>query len=625
MSKFFRKYSKWLLAVFGSLLMIVFLVPQVASMMQDAGSQGAAAATVGTSNDSIPLAEWQRIQSEVQMLQQMQSRQPTGMIIPGIGGAPQSPEHWYLLVREAEQAGLIGGLASSGLSEDALQAIAIGLGGNRAFYQQTFARVAGVNELIGMYATGGTMSDRRLRAEAQRLFGGARVRMVVLEADDTAAAPTEAQLQTQLDAWADTVRGEGDHGFGYRLPDRFKIEYIQIPAAAVRASLENSTEMGPVKLRRYWREHETDPLYPALEGQIEIPQVVRDGRLQELTDETLAEIANFAERELQKPTRGLGSGLLDLPDDWDTRRLALPALAEMIIGKFRIEEITYTEATETWLDAVALGEIENVGYASTDKWGQPMSAVNLVAELREFGGGGSFPMQEGVAAPAVSNPEGSLSIFRVTATDPARSPVSVDEVRDELVSDLARLARYEALVAQSATFLEEARTDGMLSLALSNDTIVQRPTSVQLYNPQFMIRLPIILPVLGQNEAIVDEILEHVHALPKITSLDQLTPEQRYFVLDVPDNLAVAVVEIAGLMPLTSEQYRTLAQSASLQNYVLLEEFGDTNGFGAAFEIDRMIERHNFKQQTSSFNDSFDFDDDDEAGDGTNEEGAATP
>ena len=67
--------------------------------------------------------------------------------------------------------------------------------------------------------------------------------------------------------------------------------------------------------------------------------------------------------------------------------------------------------------------------------------------------------------------------------------------------------------------------------------------------------------------------------------------------------------------------------NASLQNYVLLEEFGDGDddgigiGIGVAFELDALIERHNFKQATSAIDDSFDFDDDDD----TNEEGAATP
>ena len=38
MNKFFRKYNKWLLAVFGSGLMLIFLMPEIPSLLSNMGS-----------------------------------------------------------------------------------------------------------------------------------------------------------------------------------------------------------------------------------------------------------------------------------------------------------------------------------------------------------------------------------------------------------------------------------------------------------------------------------------------------------------------------------------------------------------------------------------------------------
>ncbi len=104
MFRFLRKYNKWILAVGGTLLMIVFLIPTaISGLSQRAASGTAAWATVGPERrENVTQSDLLQVQQELQLLQGL----PQYAALPGIGVVDQ-PEHWFLLVREAEQAGVL--------------------------------------------------------------------------------------------------------------------------------------------------------------------------------------------------------------------------------------------------------------------------------------------------------------------------------------------------------------------------------------------------------------------------------------------------------------------------------------------------------------------------------------
>ena len=102
MFKLLRKYNKLLLAIFGVLLMITFLIPQAMSQFaRESGSRRATIATVGD-GDRVTGEQWHQVQTELDLLQK------AGASIPGLGPIRDiKPEHWYLLTREAAAAGLV--------------------------------------------------------------------------------------------------------------------------------------------------------------------------------------------------------------------------------------------------------------------------------------------------------------------------------------------------------------------------------------------------------------------------------------------------------------------------------------------------------------------------------------
>jgi hypothetical protein len=399
MFKFLRKYNKWILAVGGTLLLIVFLIPQaIQGLSQRAAVSGASRATVGD-GEEVSVREWLQVQEEIQFLDRV------GAGLPGLG-LLELPEHWYLLVREADQAGLVGGPSTVPIAPEDLAALSGSLGKRPAFIVGTQAKLSGVGRLLGLYQTAGKFSDRRLRTSAQRLFHAVRAQLVVIEASDADSdlEPTEAELEAQLAEFADVVPGEGEMGFGYRLPDRVKIEWLEVSADAVRAMLEASDALSGVELRRHWRLNESRPEYPAVEPGAEVPDVVREGLLSQLTAERLDDLARAAGRQLQNRRRSLSQdgGWLILPDDWAGQRMSFTDLAAWMQAESAVESPAYQAIGDRWLALDEVADLEGVGVATTDKLGpRPLGLADILPGLKEFQASTAIVTQAGVTGPTL--------------------------------------------------------------------------------------------------------------------------------------------------------------------------------------------------------------------------------
>jgi len=111
--------------------------------------------------------------------------------------------------------------------------------------------------------------------EAAQQFQGVRLNLVDFRADEfdkSVPAPTTQQLQEHFDKYkstpprsADSMTSEG-LGFGYQIPPRVKIQYIQIPRAKVAESLQPTPDKRhewEVKAAEYYLAHEDEFRNPA--------------------------------------------------------------------------------------------------------------------------------------------------------------------------------------------------------------------------------------------------------------------------------------------------------------------------------------------------------------------------
>ncbi|MCA9296861.1 MAG: hypothetical protein KC983_10090 [Phycisphaerales bacterium] len=619
MFKFLRKYNTLILVIGGSLLMIVFLLGNaIPALFQ---SMGGTSATVATLDDgeSISAGTWQEVQNELQFLTTL------GVQVPGVGQI-REPDHWYLLTREAEAAGFIGAPAGAVLpgfiSAEQLDAIASQTRNSRQAVYEKFAKVSGVRRLVASYMNTVKLSDNRLREFAVTLLPSVQTQIVVLEADADKASvmPSEAEITRQFDAYRDIDPGEGEMGFGYKLPNRARLEWLIVEPDAVRDSLVNSDRLSDIELIRHWqRNGGVRGIPPVNENAAEIPQIVKDDLLRELTEDTLDDIAKFIRRQIAEPQRGLATvdGFLQLPADWASKRLPYTELASMIQEKYGIATPSVQSTGSEWKTQSELTAISGLGRAGTLRFStEPMRLADFFAGARELGDPSpNVQIQSGLTGPilrGIAGTDGAVYAFRFTDIDKSRPARDVNEVRDMIVRDLKRLQHYNTLLSRSSELETAAETDGLLSVALAEGTIIQVPTRVakcdlnQVNIARSRSELPVIqptsLPVVGPDEEAVDAIVEYSETLPFGPDVE-LSEEQRIFIVPVENSLAVLIVRIQQQTPVLESDFTMLVQQQLPQLLIQSEELDvkiegdamDGRLVVDAFTREAMIARHNFK------------------------------
>jgi hypothetical protein len=600
MFKFLRKYNKYILAVGGTLLLITFLIPfAFTNLLQGVGRGGATWATINDDRpEKVTVSDLARIQRELQLLQFIAPQ----LAVQGIDRA----EYWYLLQREAKQGGFVaaaGTVLQGQLDPQTLALLSGASGENVQFVAETMAKVQGVGRMLQAYLASNRYSDRRLKHEARRKFHQVNILPVVLEASapHEPATYTDQQLLDQMNTYAEDAPGAGDMGFGYRLPNRAKVEWLVISSDSVRTMIEATDQLNPVELRKHWRrEYELTDRFGPPDPNAPVPDTVRSDLLGELTSRRLDEIARYANDQLRIARRGLArrGGYQEIPDDWSGLRFE--DLALDIQESFGLALPDYHAVGDRWLTVGDLAEIEGVGTAITDKFGQvPVALPQLVMAARAFGGSPTIPIQQDVAGPPLRGDDEGVYLFRIIDTDPSRPPASVDEVRDELVADLDKLAHYRQLADSADSIRQVAIDEGLVALAMLHDTTVSAEVPASLIDIRTLFAqsrpLPTFLPVIGPHEATVEAIVDRAMSLPTEQAVTDSPLEDRMLVLPVEDRLAVFVALIKDQTPLTEERYRTFAQYGTIQNALAIEDLADANPLDDAFSYEALAERHNFQ------------------------------
>ncbi len=621
MFKFLRKYSVWILGVGGTLLLIAFLAPNVIQQLaQEAGYSGTTQATVGD-GETVGFEDWQQNVLESQVIDQIYDQ------IPGIGEL-ESPSHWYLLTREADLAGLTPSAEAVGIDAQTLLSIASQSGVSPRVAIDALAHLQGVQRLVQLYQTAGRFSDRRLNHAADDLFTSVAIESVIIPAkpQDNGSFSEDA-INAQFEQWADTPEGEGDYGFGYQLPDRFKVEWLSIPSDSIRASAKASPEFTTKEQRKFWRRNENDPRFPSIESGASIPSEVSEAYLDELEKNRRDQIARFANERLRSPRRGLETinGFLVLPEDWDAQQFEFDALSEALQAEYDLSLPAYG----------AIAEFHNVADASsmevlgdifvTNLGDTPKRFDELVLAAKEFGGDGILGIQASVASPVLETSDNDLVIFRLTEASPAGKAESVDEVRDSVVYDLGRIARWESLQAEIDMIEAEAKQNGLLAVSQTQDSIVNKAqpiTKVETGVPaildaatrrQFMSQT--ILSRLGtgariaemgssinglplNDASLVDAIHEAAEELSEDSLLSDLPIEQRTLVLPSNDNMSLVVVRLSGITPASQELATGLSggETNLLQTLLTFDELGGADVVTNVFSFDALAQRHQFKR-----------------------------
>lgn len=630
MLKIFRKNKRiaQVVLVAGSVLLLVswLVADGSAQLLQDvlSGTSTHARTADGT---TVSVAEAERMRREAR------AASLVGSQALAVLGATEDPAHWYLLSREAQEAGLVGGtgdgrtrLADIAAANNVPEAQLLGglmresrLSSDEVL--QTLAKVNGIERMLGLVLNSGArLSDPRMRQASARLQLGATGDVVVLDAARVSLPgipePTEEQLQAQLDAYGSAPSDPSGKAFGYRMPDRLKIEWLRIPSASIAAAVERSDAVSSVELRKYWIENRADfEAAEALAAQAptfeSMRDMVRARVVSKMIEQRRAEIAKFMADEMAMALRGVPqrNGYYELPADAASRPgLTISSLSGLVQKRYGLAAPETGSITDRWIEPRDIDSVAGLGTATTDRFGTtPVTASQLAMSVKEFGGKPTMVAQRGVPSPVLTSPDGDLFVFTVTEADAARAPASVDEVRDALVRDVRRVAAFERMVAIESEIAALAGTAGLEAVASAYGAKVDPFVEVRAADPMFLqfgMRMPSALPVIGADQQVADELADRAFALPPQADLTSLPPADRTFVIDAPNRLTMLVVRVDGLKQMNEGDLARLMANDRFRSSLALQDVDETAL--QMFSRDALVTRYGYQQVTPTREDAED-------------------
>jgi hypothetical protein len=522
MTKFLRKYQKQVLAVFTVMLMVMFAFNP--NSTKSRSSTRLAIGSVGKEvvyrdQKTQAASDWQMLQRVDAMIPFLHSRYDPGRISPMpqpamyvyelgepiVAEINKNPELYLLLQLEAEQRGIgvsvdqVGTVMQNDLFTEGDQQFTpispetVGQDNYDAL-RMAVARFLPVVALVNRVESDVKITQpiaRRVIAAEQLV----QLAIVDLPADHfqkSVAAPTPQQLQAQYEAFRDRI-APTDHpaddplGFGYKLPERVKLQYLTIPRdqllKAVRAN--KSAYDWEVDERVYYYAHQDEfvglPPAPATAPTTK-PTTDEAAAATQPTTRPFAEVQDkVASAVMAAPMADLAQQIASaisarLATDLKASQapatdLAIKAYLDAVALDIQKKFAVFPVVTQTgdWLDAKALGQLPGIGEAMADD-------KSLVALAFPDAPASALAMLE--PSPLLKDAEGNTYIFRITQRDPAHSP-PLSEVQAKVEADYRLAKSYAAAVDAGKALLDSAGKQGLSSAALAQNLPVISTTPFQ--------------------------------------------------------------------------------------------------------------------------------------------------
>jgi hypothetical protein len=599
MTKFLRKYNKWLIAGFGSFLVLTWLVTGPGAFQADPRKR--VVATVG--GEKLRAEEVGASELEFAALSE---------IVPGVikgAAGVEDAVHWLLLVREAERGGFVGEAGDganwgqelvstetefqvrSDPSTAQFAQFLLQQPSMRAQYEQNvsnaiaqnkqrmsaetrlsitqldkgLARLRGVFRMINTFQGAGRLSDLRLVQALEKSATRVSFDAVMIPAGSVtgAAVPTEETLTSLFEQYKNTPKGTGETGMGYQLPKRVKAEWMVISKAAV----ESAVVLDPVDVNKHYLQNRATFTGDLVTERTKVEGALRAARV----DAVFSEVERLMRARVRASTRGLevSGGAKKLTSDWNVRRPRLEDLATGLMNDITLvtlpRPVVVVKAADfipitSFTDATAIAGPDGAGAqlasaqftVGTDSG----NAAQLLAELYEFNVSNRVGLQVGIPleAPLVT-PEGDrvfLTVIEAAKESPAES---LEQVRTQVMADAVRLAAFEKLKSDQNALLMTAAGEGIEALAKQFgsggvDLAINRRVVISRLNgdsghPQYNL------------QSLRDQVVDQVEVLGIATRPSAENLALRTLAVPVISSQSLAVITITGWQPISIEMMRT--------------------------------------------------------------------
>ncbi|NBX32547.1 MAG: hypothetical protein EBR07_07410, partial [Planctomycetes bacterium] len=102
MMKHLQTYNKQILAVVSMLLLVVFLAPSAVTQCSRMSSKPTSVWATTTDGSTLTLGDLENLRGQLAVLEMLRDQMSMQL------GLAKNPEHWWLLVKEAKDSGMIG-------------------------------------------------------------------------------------------------------------------------------------------------------------------------------------------------------------------------------------------------------------------------------------------------------------------------------------------------------------------------------------------------------------------------------------------------------------------------------------------------------------------------------------
>lgn len=524
MLKFLRRYSKWLMIIFGVLLMVAFTAPQAITQLGNRISNREIARLDGS---GIRAMEMQLAERQHALLKDRVPQQ----YMPAVD-RDRTGLHWMMLRREAEAAGLVGvagdgalwledfapqiarrqvelqlaqqfgpqlaaqfaGQQWNSMPPDERQAMIDRIAGflgnppnnvSEREYHEALSVARGIHRLTATYFESAPLSDTRAvrnSADLQRLASVEAFWVNGRDIAGIAGEPNDEQVREHYERFASTPLGGGEYGIGYTLPERLKLEYLKLDRDAILANIKPD----PLEVRKRYqataREQEAagQEAQPFSEVREDLERNVRE----EIADDVIKSAQQAFVGAMGEATRTLEAEgpYKRLPDDFDSTRPSFESVAQAMVetvgltrfpeAKDGTVELPAPEIVrpEGWLWPSAMIALDGFGRAQISIGSTRAPVAQVLFAVRELRPemGASLAIQKGLPVTDIpaTGPDGSVYFYTVLDVREESQPDSVDEVREQVVEDWKALRAFEQLRDNAEQVAQNAATNGLTSAAV---------------------------------------------------------------------------------------------------------------------------------------------------------------
>lgn len=493
-SRIFRKYSRILLLVFMSLLLVVFLLGDVIGRARY--NQRARDLEIGQAfGEPVYASQTRSAQDDFALARQLR------VATPDLWIEARSPQErdlvMFLLLEEARRTGvrigrdeIIAALRQDPQAASVLSSIRDATGRSLNSIYASVARVSAVMWLAGRQLAAATpVSLPQLEQAYRDQSQEAHVLVSIIDPEALlghVARPTEEELQTHFDEAKDreTAHSEEELVFGYRLPNRIQLEYLTVDPVEMRELVRVREK----EVLRYYRDNQhkytktveddspftleqQQPQTVPMEYEEAKKQVKEDYRAAKAIEEA-QRLVNDIEHEARLPWNIAALGENEErrrpPDDqivsftelqkrFSDRGPVIYRKTELVTQRELYDEPGFGQAGQTAADqrrilAPALAfRVEGLANPNSNDRA-PTLRLNepgpVVVETRKTGA-------DPRAVPYQSY------LFRVTRVEPAGPPASLDDVRAEALDNVKQIKAFELAGQHARALAEQARQVGL--------------------------------------------------------------------------------------------------------------------------------------------------------------------